>query len=96
MREWTSLERRALDCNLDIWYAKVDEAGKVNDACSKNVNIECWLEFGPIKQIVRDGILRVENSHDLRLDCGARTFDEALVRLARKVRRHYGDYRREV
>ena len=32
------------------------------------------------------------NYHDTKLDCGAPTFDEALVKLARLVKRHYGDF----
>lgn len=85
------LEREAMDSNLDIFYTKVDERGRVNDDKSKNVNIECWLEFGTIEQSVSDGVLHVKNYHDPVLDCGAPTFDEALVKLAKLVKRHYGD-----
>ena len=42
------LEREAMDCNLDIFYTKVDERRRVNDDKSKNVNVECWLEFETI------------------------------------------------
>jgi len=33
------------------------------------------------------------SSHDIDLDTGGSTFDEALVNLAKNVRKHYGDYK---
>ena len=85
-------EREAMSSNLDIFYAKVDKHGVVNTDAGKNTFNECWLEFGPIKQTVSDGQLKLEHYHDTNLDCGAPTFDEALVKLARLVLKHYGDY----
>lgn len=82
----------ALEVNLNIFYTLVDDRRRVNDDAAKNVNIQCWLQFGPIRQVVSDGVLHIEHSHDLRLNCGAATFDEALVKLACKVRRYYGDF----
>lgn len=32
------------------------------------------------------------NMHDVRLDVHAKTFEEALIKLAKKVRKHYGNY----
>jgi hypothetical protein len=80
-------------CNLDIFYTKVDETRRVNDDKAKNINVECWLEFGQIKQEVSDGILHEMNYHDTRLDCGGPTFDIALVKLAGRVRKYYGDFK---
>jgi hypothetical protein len=85
--------RHAIDCNLDIFYAKVDWHGKVNDNPLVNVNTECWLEFGPIKQEVTDGELRLQNYNDIDLNSSGPTFDDALVMLARKVKKHYGDFK---
>lgn len=90
-----ALRRDALDTNLDIFYSKVNEHGRVDDDATKNTNVECWLEFGPLKQQVSDGNLDMAHFHDIDLDCGAPTFDEALIKLARLVKRHYGDYRRQ-
>lgn len=84
----------AIEHNLDIFYALVDEKRRVNKDASKNKFIECWLELGPVEYVVSDGHLHLQYSHDINLDCGAATFDEALVKLAKLVRRHYGDYRR--
>lgn len=92
VREFTHLERHAVDCNLDIFYARVNKRGRVDDDETENVFIECWLEFGPIKFAVTDGVLRLQNQHDIDLDCGAPTFDQALVKLARRVKRKYGDF----
>lgn len=85
------LDFPAICCNLDIHYAKVDKHRKVNDNNKLNKCTECWLEFGQVKQAVSDGKLHRQCFHDLKLDCGAPTFDQAIVRLARLVRKHYGD-----
>ena len=83
--------REAFPENLDIFYSKTDDRGRVNKDSEKNVNVECWLEFGKITYVVRDGRLACEHGHDIRLDVGAPTFDQALIKLARRVRRIYGD-----
>jgi hypothetical protein len=90
--EMPGLDSLAIECNLDIFYAKVDQTGLVDDDKKKNVFTECWLEFGPVRQVVSaGGKLHLEHSHDPRLDTGGATFDQALVKLARLVKRHYGD-----
>jgi hypothetical protein len=87
------LTREALEINLSIFWAKVDERRRVNDDPAKNTFAECWLEFGQVKYAVSDGHLDLMHYHDPRLDCGAPTFDQAIVKLARLVRKHYGDYK---
>jgi hypothetical protein len=89
----SGLEREAMTGNLNIHYAKTD-GRRINDDHIKNIHTECWLEFGEMKQTVSDGCLHVAHFHDPRLDCGAPTFDEAIVKLARLVRKHYGDFKR--
>ena len=93
LRELASTQS-AISCNLDIFWAMVDERGRVNKDSLKNVFPECWLEFGTIEQGVSDGKLHIVHYHDIELDCGAPTFDEALIRLAKLVRKHYGDIKR--
>jgi len=94
-REMRHLHRHAIEMNLSIFYAKVDETGRVNDDRSKNVNVECWLELGPEEYDYPadwyDETDRMEY-HDPDLDCGGPTFDAALIELARLVLEHYGDY----
>lgn len=90
--------RHAIQDNLDISYAKVDDTGRINDNTSRNVNIECWLEFGEEQwtQSYRD-IWFDEPTlipcHDCDLDCGGATFDDALIILAKKIKKLYGDYK---
>lgn len=89
----------AVEENLSIHYAKTD-GKRITDDDSKNVNVECWLEFGTVEYGYMAGDINADwdiwtgelNYHDWKLDCGGSTFDEALVKLARNVRRHYGDY----
>lgn len=106
-REWRHLHRHAIDENLEIFYTKTNKPGghgRVDDDRSKNKHVECWLEFGPSyygyaysgnKKPAGDWDIETMKhmSHDYRLDCGGTTFDQALVALARLVRKHYGDYR---
>jgi hypothetical protein len=100
-KEWRDLTVPAVAENLDIHYAKVDGRGRVNDDPAKNVNTACWLECGEViwshpyadkpewRQGERDYKM---HCHDIDLDCGGKTFDEAIVKLARKVLRKFGDY----
>src|SRR5574337_242611 len=108
-REWRHLFRRAIDVNLDIFYAKTNKPGghgRVDDDKGKNKYIECWLEFGPIyygysysggeePQGEWDTQTYLMHSQDPDLDTGGSTFDEGLIRLARNVMRKYGDYNPE-
>lgn len=89
--EYRALRRRAFECNLAIFWARVDAKRRINDDHTKNTFVECSLELGPIKYVVWDGTLHLERSYDPRLDCGAPTFDQALIRLAHLVRKHYGE-----
>jgi len=52
-----------------------------------NANRENWQA-----EIYPEMYCRENRSHDWELDCGAPTFDEALVKLANLVKRFYGDY----
>jgi len=57
---------------------------KIDDYPSKNTLIEYWLETGSCDHEVG------YNTHDPSLDCGGASFEEALVKLARGVKRNYG------
>ncbi len=105
-RMWRHLHRHALDENLSIHYAKTNKPGghgRVDDDDRKNKHIECWLEFGPLAYGYMysggsepNGEHDTETMrhlyHDVDLDTGGTTFDEALIRLAKNVRKKYGDY----
>lgn len=95
----------ALETNLDVWYTKTNGKGRIEDDKTRNIHDECWLEFGELKYDYHthdpktnrpydwDKETSLIHYHDPRLDCGGPTFDEALVKLARLVRKYYGDYR---
>lgn len=87
MREFKAI-RHALECNLSIYFAKVGTNGRVSSA--KGAKAECWLEFGPIEWAVAEGYAYLKHYHDVNLDCGAPTFDEALIKLAKLVKKNYG------
>jgi hypothetical protein len=94
-REFRHMHRHAMDHNLDIFYVKVDKKNVVNDKKSKNVHDRVWLETGaPEYGYHWDGqaVSELLWTHDYRLDCGGRTFDEALVELANLVLKFHGDY----
>lgn len=97
-----TLFRHAIDENLSIFYAKVDRTKTTNKDKKKNKFVECWLEFGPIRYGYNQPEFEAKDDHkhsytqyyhDATLDCGASTFDKALVILARLVREQYGDYK---
>ena len=106
-RVYRHIHRHAIDLNLDIHYTKTNKPGghgRVDDDNSKNKHVECWLEFGqeeygymysggPEPNGDYDTETMRVNCHDWRLDTGAPTFDEALVNLAKLVRKHHGDYK---
>lgn len=99
-RDWHGVTVPAVDENLDIHYAQVNARGRVDKDSSKNVRTECWLELGPVEwgyhqpeNEIKEGARCYKmHFHDVDLDCGAPTFDEALIKLARKVQKKYGDY----
>jgi len=99
------LVRHAIEENLNIFYAKTNKPGghgTVDNDKTKNKYAECWLEFGPLEYGYNQPEFEAKEDHarsylrhfhDTRLDTGASTFDEALVRLARLAWKFYGDYK---
>ena len=74
-----------LNC-LDIEYVKVNPVTKEIDVNNVlNTQDEIWLEFGIWDE--KENIA----CHDLDLDCGGSTFDEAIVNLANLVKKYYDD-----
>lgn len=97
-RVWPkSLNWHVIEHNLNIHYTVVDERGRINDDKSKNQYQACWLEFGPMEWGYHTEWEKKEreyriHTHDIDLDCGAATFDQALVKLAKLVQKKYGDF----
>lgn len=78
---------------LDIHYAKVNAVTRSTQDKPADT-VEVWLETGAA---MWDDWANsyIGNVHDIALDCGAPTFDEALIILANKVMEKYGDYNAE-
>lgn len=69
---------------LDIEVVKVNPKTKeVDDNPELNIETNVWLECGEYSKYI--GI------HDMDLDCGGSTFEEAICKLADLVREKYGD-----
>ena len=65
---------------LDIDVAMVNPVTKeIDPDPAKNTRLEVWLETGP-----------EVGFHDMMLDCGAETFEEAIIELAKLVDTYYG------
>lgn len=73
---------------LEIEVQKVcPKTRHIESDVSRNTMTEVWLECGPF--VIHEG--KITASHDWDLDCGAETFEEAIIILAKKVKEKYGD-----
>jgi len=94
--------------SFDVYVVKVDpHTSTIEDDKARNTQTQVWLEFGPRYFEVDmspeewcanhydlfDGSVP---SHDVELDCGADTYEQAIVELARRVSERYGDDRSKV
>ncbi len=69
---------------IDIEVVKVNpETKEIDDDKSKNTQTRVWLECGPYKKECM--------THDIELDCGAKTFEKAIIKLAKLVKKEYGN-----
>ena len=74
---------------LYLMVMKVDpETRRFEDDRSRNTHTEIWLENGPY--VDEDG--RDQHCHDIELDCGGDTFEEAICNMAKEVMEQQGDY----
>ena len=86
------------ECALDIYVVKVNpENNHIEDDRALNTHTQVWLETGPT--LAQSGeayynsrlFKEREFTHDPLLDCGADSFEEAIVKLADLVREYYGE-----
>lgn len=76
---------------LDIEVVKVNpENHMIDDDDTLNKKNQVWLEFGRAF-LDLDSSENVMFEHDCNLDCGADTFEEAIIRLANLVNENYYD-----
>ena len=91
-------ERPGFLDSLDIDLAKVNpKTSKIEDDKTLNTKVEVWLEAGPWIDpseagYPEDWTETEAASHDLNLDCGGDTFEEAIIKMAELVKKHYGEY----
>jgi len=77
---------------LEIIVVKVNPKNKKQEKDeSKNTLVQIWLEYGPAE---KDESTEGEKifTHDIDLDCGADTFEFAVIELARLIKIKYGNY----
>ena len=69
---------------LDIDVVKVNPSTKsVDDNEKLNTETNVWLECG--KMVFDKNVGGMIMSHDIRMDCGAETFEKAIIKLANIV-----------
>jgi len=84
---------------LNVEVSKVNpKTNSVDDDKTLNTKVEIWLEVGPWVDpseagYPEDWTAPEMASHDFNLDCGGDTFEEAIIKMAELVKKHYGDYR---
>jgi hypothetical protein len=59
----------------------------IDDIKKLNTHTEIWLECGPMHYVEAWG--QYASTHDCRLDCGGDTFEDAIIKLAKLVKRYY-------
>lgn len=84
--------------NLSVEVHRVDPVTReITD--SPTGDVEVWLEAGPWATLPEEiggippGEFAEIRSHDWRLDCGGRNYEDAIIAMADLVRRYYGDGR---
>jgi len=72
--------------SLDVWMSKVNPTtGERTEKEEENTEHEYWLEGGPFDD--EDQCF----TNDVELDCGGDTFEEAIIKYAKRVKEIYGE-----
>lgn len=75
---------------LTIMVVKVNpETNEIDDDDSLNTKTQVWLECGPWEDLSEDNWHGY--THDMLLDSGGDTFEEAIIELANNVYENYGE-----
>lgn len=99
---WWVYEHPCLLCEgfvnpwVEITPHMVDGYGVINPDPQYNLYLEWWVECGPYIYETVDPFNYQEKEftilHDTDLDCGGKTAEEAIMKLAELVLENYGDY----
>ena len=81
----------ALSNSMCIDVVKTNGKGRICKDHSKNIVTEVWIEWGPI--CGSEGKLWAR--HDIDLDTGGRTYEEAIINLANLIMKKYGIVKNE-
>jgi hypothetical protein len=87
---WKNVKLIDFQSCLCIEIVKVNP--KTKRICNKkelNTLIQVWLECG--RYIYNENFKDYMFRHDVRLDCGADTFEKVIIKLANLVMKYYGD-----
>lgn len=77
--------------SLDILYVKVSpKSNQIVRDPSKNTKIRVWLELHP--PFYNRWLGKWDTWHNIKLDSGGDTFEDAIRDLIPKVLKHYGDW----
>lgn len=75
---------------LDIEVVKVNpETKEIDEDEFKNTASRIWLECGPYNK--DSETLGSCYTHDIELDCGGKNFEKAIRKLAKRVKKVYGN-----
>lgn len=79
---------------LNIEVVKINpDTNQVDENSSKNTKTQIWLEFGGITETNMFDDIRIIPEHNINLDCGGFTFEEAIIKLANLVIKEYPKYK---
>ena len=90
-----------IEHNLDIDVVLVNpDTEEIDPDDTKNTAVRIWLEMAPAVYLCDlpeasehpDWGRTLCGSHDIELDCGGASFEEAIMELVGLVKQHYGDY----
>src|SRR6478609_3834082 len=82
---------RFLEC-LDIDVVLVNpKSNKISNKSKKNTKTRVWLECGGFSEEDFGGNKAVMSCHDIYLDCGGDTFEKAIIKLAKLVKKFYNE-----
>jgi len=71
--------------SLDIEIVKVNpKTNSIDNNSSKNTKVRVWLECGCSFDKKNNFIA----THDIKLDCGANTFEKAIIKLAKNIHKY--------
>lgn len=80
---------------LNIDVVKINpKTNCIDDDKNKNTVTRVWLEIGPWSRLTDPDEIKMMGtewvpSHDIRLDSGGASFEEAIIKLANKVEQYY-------